>query len=183
MELEPFIILVADRDATVGVISAMLLSSALATERRTFDARVRVLIEPESMTGLEAPELPLEIRKIEEDAISATTFDIENANLVVSFSGINFVNLDEIREIGVTAPAVNLCQFVLNLGSRESWSRGLSDIDVREFMVGAALHYGFTGESGECPICADKVGDSIDYCINIADTCARFAQILQGSQK
>ena len=65
MGYESFIILVSDRDATVGVISAMLLSSALTTERRTFDARVRVLIEPEIITGLEAPEVPEEIREIE----------------------------------------------------------------------------------------------------------------------
>ena len=62
MEYESFIILVSDRDATVGMISAMLLSSALATERTALDARVRVLIEPEIITGLEAPELPEEIR-------------------------------------------------------------------------------------------------------------------------
>jgi len=38
----PFVILVADRDATVGVISSMLLASALATERAVIPAQVRV---------------------------------------------------------------------------------------------------------------------------------------------
>ena len=119
----------------------MLLSSALATERRTFDARVRVLIEPEIITGLETPELPEEIRKIEEEAISATTFDIENANLIVSFSGIDLVKLDQIREIGVAAPAVNLCQFVDNLEALTIHPTAPSN-DIRDVVVGAALQFG-----------------------------------------
>ena len=48
------------------------------TQRTTFDARVRVLVEPEIITGLEASELPEEIRKIEEAVICATISDIEN---------------------------------------------------------------------------------------------------------
>ena len=115
MKSEPFVVLVSDRDATVGIVSAMLLSSALATQRTTFDARVRVLVEPEIITGLEAPELPEEIRKIEEVAVSASTADIENANLIVAFSGMDLVKIKELREKGVAAPAVNLCQFVDNL--------------------------------------------------------------------
>jgi len=50
VELEPFIILIADRDATVGVVSSMLLSSALATKLAAFDAKVRVLVDPEIIT-------------------------------------------------------------------------------------------------------------------------------------
>ncbi|MEY4656382.1 MAG: hypothetical protein RL073_609, partial [Actinomycetota bacterium] len=48
MESEPFITLVADQDATVGVISTMLLSSALSTEFNAVNAVVRALIESES---------------------------------------------------------------------------------------------------------------------------------------
>lgn len=175
MESELFTILVSDRDATVGVISAMLLSSALATERRTFDARVRVLIEPEIITGLETPELPEEIRKIEEEAISATTFDIENANLIVSFSGTDFVKLDQIREIGVAAPAVNLCQFVDNLEALAIHS-DVAPNDIRDVVVGAALQFGFNGGSSNCSICEAKEANNIDYWLGIADTCSRFAQ-------
>jgi len=172
---EAFTILVSDGDATVGVISAMLLSSALATERRTFDARVRVLIEPEIITGLETPELPEEIRKIEEEAISATTFDIENANLIVSFSGIDLVKLDQIREIGVAAPAVNLCQFVDNLETLSIQPTAQSN-DVRDVVVGAALQFGFDGGSSNCSICEAREANNIEYWLGIADTCSRFAQ-------
>ena len=108
MESEPFVILVADRDATVGVISSKLLSSALTTERAIVNAQVRVLVEPEIITVLEVPELPEEIRKIDEQAISATSADVEAAKLIVAFSGIDVQKLDELREHGVTAPAVNL---------------------------------------------------------------------------
>ena len=66
MEREPFVILVADRDVTVGVISSMLLSSALATEHAAVNAVVRTLVEPESIAGIKQPELPNEIRKIED---------------------------------------------------------------------------------------------------------------------
>lgn len=175
MGYEAFTILVSDRDATVGVISAMLLSSALATERRTFDARVRVLIEPEIITGLETPELPEEIRKIEEEAISATAFDIENANLIVSFSGIDLVKLDQIREIGVAAPAVNLCQFVDNLEALSIQPTAQSN-DVRDVVVGAALQFGFDGGSSNCSICEAREANNIEYWLGIADTCSRFAQ-------
>ena len=175
MEYESFIILVSDRDATVGMISAMLLSSALATERTALDARVRVLIEPEIITGLEAPELPEEIRKIEEAVICATISDIENANLIVAFSGIDLVKLDEIREIGVAAPAVNLCQFVDNLEALAIHSN-VAPKDVRDVVVGAALQFGFSGGSSNCSICEAKEANNIDYWLNIADTCSRFAQ-------
>ena len=181
MKSEPFIILVSDRDATVGMVSAMLLSSALSTERTTFDAKVRVLIEPEIVNGLEAPEMPEEIRKIEQAAISASSFEIEHANLIVAFSGMDLVKINQLREIGIAAPAVNLCQFVNNL----KWvtdNPSNSPVDVREVIAGAALQFGFGGGSSECAICADKAGDNRHYWINIADTCSKFAQLIKKFQ-
>ena len=153
----------------------MLLSSALATQRTTFDARVRVLVEPEIITGLEAPELPEEIRKIEEVAISASAVDIKNANLIVAFSGMDLVKIKELREKGVAAPAVNLCQFVDNLEALAIHS-DVAPNDVRDVVVGAALQFGFSGGSSNCSICEAKEANSIDYWLNIADTCSRFAQ-------
>ena len=177
MELEPFIILVADRDATVGVISSMLLSSALATEHAVFDALVRVLVDPAIIVVLDKPELPEEVRMIEEQAISATSADVEAAKLIVAFSGIDVQKLDELRERGVTAPAVNLCQFVNNLaeGARQSLS---AESDVHDVIVGAALQFGFGGGSSVCSICEALESADIDYWISIADTCSRFAQTL-----
>jgi hypothetical protein len=175
VESELFIILVADRDATVGVVSSSLLSAALNTKRALFDAKVRVLVEPETITELEAPELPEEIRRIEEEAISATAFDIENANLIVSFSGVDLVRLDEIREIGVAAPAVNLCQFV-DILEAVAIHPAVPPNDVRDVVVGAALQFGFNGGSSNCSICEAKEANNIDYWIGIADTCSRFAQ-------
>ena len=177
MESELFIILVSDRDATVGIVSAMLLSSALATQRTTFDTRVRVLVEPEIITGLEAPELPEEIRKIEEKAISASATDVEKANLIVSFSGVDLVKLAELRDSGVAAPAVNLCQFERHLSQRETGNPTSSQLDVRDIIVSAALQYGFSGGSSTCSICEAKEANNIDYWLGIADTCSRFAQI------
>ena len=187
MESELFIILVSDRDATVGIVSAMLLSSALATQRTTFDTRVRVLVEPEIITGLEAPELPEEIRKIEEKAISASATDVEKAisasatdvekaNLIVSFSGVDLVKLAELRDSGVAAPAVNLCQFVDNLEAL-TIQPVLPSIDFRDVVIGAALQFGFDGGSSTCSICEAKEANNIDYWLGIADTCSRFAQI------
>ena len=134
-----------------------------------------MLIEPEIITGLETPELPEEIRKIEEEAISATAFDIENANLIVSFSGIDLVKLDQIREIGVAAPAVNLCQFVDNLETLSIQPTAQSN-DVRDVVVGAALQFGFDGGSSNCSICEAREANNIEYWLGIADTCSRFAQ-------
>jgi hypothetical protein len=175
VESELFIILVSDRDATVGVVSSSLLSAALKTKRALFDAKVRVLVEPEIITELEAPELPEEIRRIEEKAISATASDIKNANLIVSFSGVDLVRLEEIRGIGVAAPAVNLCQFVDNLEAL-AIHPAVPPNDVRDVVVGAALQFGFNGGSSNCSICEAKEGNNIDYWIGIADTCSRFAQ-------
>ena len=178
MESEPFVILVVDRDATVGVISSMLLSSALATERAVVHARVRVLVEPEFITVFDGPELPEEVRKIEEQAISATRAEIEAAKLIIAFSGIDVQKLEELRERGVTAPAVNLCQFVNNLaeGARQSLS---AESDVHDVIVGAALQFGFSGGSSTCNICEAKEHGNMNYWISIADTCSRFAQSVQ----
>ena len=175
MESELFIILVSDRDATVGVVSSSLLSAAIKTKRALFDAKVRVLVEPEIITGLEAPELPEEIRRIEEEAISATASDIKNANLIVSFSGMDLVKLAELRDNGVAAPAVNLCQFVDNLEALAIHSE-VAPKDVRDVVVGAALQFGFSGGSSNCSICEAKEANNINYWLGIADTCSRFAQ-------
>ena len=177
MESEPFVILVADRDARVGVISSMLLSSALATEHAVVPAQVRVLVEPEFIIVFDEPELPEEIRKIEEKAISATSDDIEVAKLIVSFSGVDIQKLDELRARGVTAPAVNLCQFAGSLEevARQSLS---SRLGVEEVIVGAALQFGFGGGSSTCSICEAKEHENVDYWISIADTCSRFAQTM-----
>lgn len=178
VESEPFVILVADRDATVGVISSMLLSSALAIEHESFFARVRVLVEPEIISVIEKPELPEEVRKIEEQVMSATRADIEHANLVVAFSGLDVRKLHELRERGIPAPAVNLCQFVANL---EKLIHNLASarVNVRDVIVNAALQFGFGGGSSTCEICAMQERESFNYWINIADTCSKFAQIVR----
>ena len=177
MESETFVILVADRDATVGVVSSMLLSSALATELAIVKVKVRVLIEPEIIAVLDEPELPEEIRKIEEQALSATKSDVEAAKLIVAFSGIDVQKLDQLRERGLVAPAVNLCQFADNLA--EVARQSLADqMDVQEVIVGVALQFGFAGGSSVCNICEAKERENVDYWISIADTCSRFAQTL-----
>jgi hypothetical protein len=153
----------------------MLLSSALSTEFNAVNAVVRALIESESIATIKQPELPDEVRKIEETAHSATHSEIEAAKLIVSFSGIDAQKLNEIRERGVTAPAVNLCQFATNLEgvARQSLSSGL---DVQEVIIGAALQFGFGGGSSTCSICAAQEREDVRYWIRIADTCSRFAQ-------
>ena len=177
MESELFIILVSDRDATVGVVSSSLLSAALKTKHALFNAKVCVLVEPEIISELDVPELPEEIRKIEEKAISASATDVEKANLIVSFSGVDLVKLAELRDSGVAAPAVNLCQFERHLSQRETGNPTSSQLDVRDIIVSAALQYGFSGGSSTCSICEAKEANSIDYWLGIADTCTRFAQI------
>ena len=61
MEHESFIILVSDRDATVGVVASSLLSAALKTKRTLLNVKVRVLVETEIISELDVPELPEEI--------------------------------------------------------------------------------------------------------------------------
>ena len=177
MESELFIILVSDRDATVGVVSSSLLSAALKTKHALFNAKVCVLVEPEIISELNVLELPEEIRKIEEKAISASATDVEKANLIVSFSGVDLVKLAELRDSGVAAPAVNLCQFERHLSQGETGNPTSSQLDVRDIIVSAALQYGFSGGSSTCSICEAKEANSIDYWLGIADTCSRFAQI------
>jgi len=177
VESEPFIILVSDCDTTVGVVSSSLLSAALKTKNALFNAQVRMLVEPEIISQLKAPELPEEIRKIEEKAVSASASDIENANLIVAFSGMDLVKLAELRENGVAAPAVNLCQFANSLQG-ETGNLNTSQLDVRDYIVSAALQFGFGGGSSTCSICEAKESEKVDYWISIADTCSRFAQTL-----
>jgi hypothetical protein len=177
VDSEPFVILVADRDATVGVISSMLLSSALATERAIIPAQVRVLVAPEFITVFDESELPEEVRKIEEQAMSATRSDIEAAKLIVAFSGIDIQKLNELREAGIGAPAVNLCQFVDNLDevARRSLASGS---DIQDVIVDTALQFGINGGSSICKICEATESENVDYWVRIADTCSRFAQTL-----
>jgi hypothetical protein len=175
MKSESFTVLVADSDTTVGVVSSMLLSSALATEHAVFDTRVRVLVDPAIIAVLDKPELPEEVRMIEEQAISATSADVEAAKLIVAFSGIDVQKLQELRELGIAAPAVNLCQFAYDFegDTRESLS---SRLDIQDCIVDAALQFGFSGGSSTCNSWEAKEYESMNYWISIADTCSRFAQ-------
>jgi len=68
-----------------------------------------------------------------------------------------------------------LCQFANSLQGATGDSDA-SQIDVREVVVSAALQFGFGGGSSICKICEAKEGDNLDYWLNIADTCSRFAQ-------
>jgi hypothetical protein len=179
--IHPFVIVVADRDATVGVISSMLLSSALATTLTTVQTQVRVLVEPQFITGVEAPELPEEIRRIEELAISASPVDIESASLIVAFSGVDMNKLTELREGGVAVPAVNLCQFVEHL-EETAHHKATSQAQLQEVMTSAALQFGFGGGSSTCSICEAQERSSLDYWVSIADTCSRFARHVQKFQ-
>ena len=181
MEPEPFVILVADSDATVGVISSMLLSSAFASEFSAIQAKVRVLVAPETIALSNKIELPEEVRKIEELAISATRADAESAKIIVAFSGLDVQKLQELRERGIAAPAVNLCQFVDNLEglTHTSLSPQLYAGDV---VVGAALQFGFSGGSSICSICEANDNENIEYWVSIDDTCSRFAQTVKKLQ-
>lgn len=176
MSENPFVILVADRDPSVEVVAARLLSSALETEYTVFPTRVRVLASPSELKIIDEPQLPPSVKAISQRVVSAEQSDIALARLIVGFSGLDGAKVNSVRDAGVAAPAVNLCQFVLNLESVSDEFKTQDAIDVRDVIVGAALQFGFGGGSSQCEICADKVGDSIDYWINIADTCARFAQ-------
>ena len=179
--IHPFVIVVADRDATVGVISSMLLTSALATTLTTVQTQVRVLVEPQFINGVEAPELPEEIRRIEELAISASPAEIESASLIVAFSGVDINKLTELRERGVAVPAVNLCQFVEHL-EETAHHKATSQVQLQEVMTSAALQFGFGGGSTTCSICEAQEMASMDYWVSIADTCSRFARHVQKLQ-
>ena len=177
-----FIILVADTDPVVGAVSARLLSSALEAQTAIFSPIVRVLVSQEELDFVYEPKLPPEVQAISQPVVAATTTEIECANLIVGFSGVDEMKVKKLRNAGISAPAVGLCQFVLNLNElTKSYVNQKSD-DVHNVLVGSALQFGFAGGSTECAICADKVGDSLDYWINIADTCSRFAQFMQQLQ-
>lgn len=183
MPKNPFFIVVADHDPIVELISARLLSSALETAHTTFPTHVRILATQEEIAHMHEPELPISVSAISQQAITADESEIGQARLVVGFSGLDAAKVNGLREAGVAAPAVNLCQFALDLDAVADGFKNHDAIDVRDVIVGAALQFGFGGGSAQCEICADKVGDSIDYWINIADTCARFAQSIKKLQQ
>ena len=172
-----------DRDPAVEVVAARLLASACATVRSNVNSRVRVLLRNEEITAIHEPDLPNSVLEITQEVISAKQEDKDFATLIVGFSGLDDARIAQLRNAGVAAPAVNLCQFVLNLDEVFAESSNRDSLDVRDVIVGAALQFGFGGGSSQCAICADKVGDSEDYWINIADTCVRFAQIIGNLQK
>ena len=182
MPHRPFVVLVAESDNVVGVVAARLLASALDTEHALFSAQVRVLMSQHEIDQLHEPLLPQSVRAIKQVAVAAHSRDIDQAQLIVGFAGLDEFKVDALRSAGISAPAVNLCQFVLSLDTVNP-SEATSKPDVRDVIVGAALQFGFGGGSARCQICADKMGDSIDYWINIADTCSRFAQTVQRLQR
>ena len=116
--------------------------------------------------------------KIEEQALSATRADTESAKIIVAFSGLDVQKLQELRELGIAAPAVNLCQFVDNLEGLTHTSLS-TQINAGDVIVGAALQFGFSGGSSTCNICEAKDHGNMNYWISIADTCSRFAQSVQ----
>jgi hypothetical protein len=101
---------------------------------------------------VEAPELPEEIRGIEEQVLSASPADIESASLIVDY-------LEGTAHIKQSPP-----------------------VQVQEVFASAALHFGFGGGSSICSFCEARESANIDYWISIADTCSRFAHYVQKLQ-
>jgi hypothetical protein len=178
----PFVVLVADSDNVVGVVAARLLASALDTEHTSFTTQVRVLLSQQEIDQLDEPLLPQSVKAMTQVAIAAQPSEIDHTKLIVGFAGLDQQKVDVLRSAGISAPAVNLCQFVLSLDAVNQ-SEESPPPDVRDVIVGAALQFGFGGGSARCQICADTVGDSIHYWINIADTCTRFAHTVQRLQR
>lgn len=177
-----FVILVADSDPMVGVVSARLLSSALEAQATSLSPIVRVLASQEELDLVHEPKLPPEVQAISQLVVGASDTEIECANLIVSFSGVDDLKVKKLRNAGISAPAVGLCQFVLNLDEISKGYIHQKSADVRDVLVGAALQFGFAGGSTQCAICADKAGDNLHYWINIADTCSKFAQHIKKFQ-
>lgn len=182
MQKHPFVILVADSDLVVGVVSTRLLSSALEAQVGLLAPIVRVLASQEELDRVHEPKLPPQVKAISQQVIGASPIEIEQAHLIVGFSGVNDLKVKQLRNSGLSAPAIELCQFVLNLDEITKGYSHRQSADVRDVLVGAALQFGFAGGSTQCAICADKVRVSLDYWINIADTCSKFAQQIQKLQ-
>jgi hypothetical protein len=128
-----------------------------------------------------APDLPEEIRGIEEQVLSASPADIESASLIVAFTGLDMNKLVELRERGVAVPTVNLSQFVDYLEGTAHIKQS-PPVQVQEVFASAALHFGFGGGSSICSFCEARESANIDYWISIADTCSRFAHYVQKLQ-
>ena len=120
-------------------------------------------------------------RKITNESVdkflSRETFKKSNMEVDQCF-GQYRLKLQELRELGIAAPAVNLCQFVDNLDGLTHTSLS-TQINAGDVIVGAALQFGFSGGSSTCNICEAKEHGNMNYWISIADTCSRFAQSVQ----
>jgi hypothetical protein len=123
---------------------------------------------------LRQQHLPEEVRKIESQCICASQHDVETASLVVAFSGFDNKMLQELRENGISAPAVNLCQFADNL-AKVSHSPLSVRLSVQEVLISAALQFACNGGSSTCVECEAQLSEIGDYWVNLADSCARFA--------
>ncbi len=179
VESERFIILVVDSDPLVEVVSASLLAAAFESKLASCEVRVRVLSSSKEFLNLQRTLLPEGVQNIQLSAKMASDSEISDTQLIVAFSGLDQVRVHSLRDRGIAAPAVGLCQFVINLTEiLQNYDRQKLH-DVRQVIAGAALHFGIDGGSSNCAICADKVSDSFDYWINIADTCSKFAQIVR----
>lgn len=172
----PFIILVADSDIAVGSVAARLLASALEVGGISKPTAVRVMASQAVEDQSYEPAMPSEVQLIAQTVVSASASDLKNANLIVGFSGLDVVQVNAVRRIGNSAPAVILCQFILNLDEIVTGQINQSSADIDAVLVDAALQFGFAEGSAQCAICALKIGENIDYWIEIADTCSKFAQ-------
>jgi hypothetical protein len=58
----------------------------------------------------------------------------------------------------------------------------MAQVNVQDVIVQAALQFGFGGGSSTCTTCEVQERENLKYWGGIADTCARFAHVLQKLQ-
>lgn len=165
-------IVIADADDCVSVFGAHLLTSALDAAGVASLWSIASAVPPHRLRSADVASLPKHVRSIAPRVEVADPDHLAAADLIVGFSELRWPVVDHVRALHCPAPALVLSEFIDDaevLAPRALPFATLTD--------GAMRHALGRQPSRSADLGGSATGDA--FWTNLADICARFANVLQ----
>lgn len=165
-------IVVADSNDCVSVFGAHLLTSALDAAGVSSLWSIASAVPPHRLRSADVSSLPKHVRSIAPRVEVADPDHLATADLIVGFADMRWPVVDHVRALHCPAPALVLSEFIDDaevLAPKELPFAALTD---------GAMRYAL----GRQPSRLDHVGHrptDDGFWTELADVCARFANVLQ----
>ena len=165
-------IVVADANDCVSVFGSHLLTSALDAAQVATSWSIASAVPPHRLRGADVSSLPKHVRSIAPRVEVADPDHLAAADLIIGFTELRWPVVDHVRALHCPAPALVLHEFIDDaevLAPSSLQFSALTDAAMRHALGRPSTPSGTLGSG---------VSDD-DFWTDVADVCARFANVLQ----